>query len=126
MFAFFFRGVGGWSHHDAEVASDPARPNGVVAPLGVAGLDGSSFAWSSLLAVAALGCLGTALAYLAFTTLAGRVGASRGSITIYFVPVVAIALGVLVRGESVAPISIAGAALILLGAFLTSRREASP
>lgn len=96
----------------------------VVAPLGLAGVKGSAFAWSSLLAVAALGCLGTALAYVAFATLVGRVGATRGSVTIYLIPVVAIALGVLVRGESVPLISVGGAGLILSGAYLTSRREA--
>lgn len=95
----------------------------LVAPLGLAGLRGSTFAWSSLLAVAALGCLGTALAYVAFATLVGRVGATRGSVTIYLIPVVAIALGVLVRGESVPLISVFGAGLILVGAYLTSRRE---
>lgn len=84
---------------------------------------GSEFAWSSLLALVPLGCLGTGLAFLAMSTLVGRVGASRGSVTIYFVPVVAIVLGVVVREESIAVISLIGTALVLLGAYLTSRAE---
>lgn len=83
----------------------------------------SEFAWSSLLALVPLGCLGTGLAFLAMSTLVGRVGASRGSVTIYFVPVVAIVLGVVVRDESIAIISLIGTALVLLGAYLTSRAE---
>ena len=83
----------------------------------------SEFAWSSLLALVPLGCLGTGLAFLAMSTLVGRVGASRGSVTIYFVPVIAIVLGVVVRDESIAVISLIGTALVLLGAYLTSRAE---
>ncbi len=95
----------------------------LVTPLGLAGLPSSSFAWSSLAATVALGAFGTALAFVAMVTLVGRVGATRGSIAIYFVPVVAIVLGVLLRGETVAAVSIAGTALVLVGAWLTSRAE---
>jgi drug/metabolite transporter (DMT)-like permease len=95
----------------------------LVAPLGIAALGRSALAWSSSLAVAALGCLGTGLAFLAFTRLVGRVGAARGSVTIYFVPIVAIALGVAVRGESLAATSLVGTALVAVGAYLTSRGE---
>ena len=90
---------------------------------GVIAATDSEFAWSSLIAVVPLGCLGTGLAFLAMSTLVGRVGASRGSVTIYFVPVVAIVLGVVVRNESIAIISLIGTALVLFGAYLTSRAE---
>lgn len=90
---------------------------------GVIAATDSEFAWSSLIAIVPLGCLGTGLAFLAMSTLVGRVGASRGSVTIYFVPVVAIVLGVAVRDESIAIISLIGTALVLLGAYLTSRAE---
>jgi drug/metabolite transporter (DMT)-like permease len=90
---------------------------------GFAALPHSSFAWRSLLAVLALGCLGTALAFVAMTTLAGRVGAARGSVAIYFLPVVAIGLGVILRGEHVALIGLAGSGLVAIGAFFASRRE---
>ena len=42
---------------------------------------------------------------------------------IYLVPIVAIALGVLVRDEAVSPLALGGMVLVLLGAFLTSRAE---
>jgi drug/metabolite transporter (DMT)-like permease len=70
-----------------------------------------------------LGCLGTGLAFVGMTTLAGRVGAARGSVTIYFIPVVAIALGLLFRDETIAIVSLVGTALVLFGAYLTSRAE---
>jgi drug/metabolite transporter (DMT)-like permease len=94
-------------------------------PAGVGATD-SEFAWSSLAAMIALGVLGTGIAFVAFTTLIGRVGATRGSVTIYFVPVVAIALGALALGESIAVAAILGTGLVLAGAFLTSRGASAP
>jgi drug/metabolite transporter (DMT)-like permease len=70
-----------------------------------------------------LGVLGTGVALVAMTTLTGRAGAARGSIAIYFLPVVAAILGVAFRDESIAPASILGTALVLAGAWLTSRQE---
>jgi len=92
-------------------------------PTAAASLPSSEFAWSSGLAVAALGFFGTGWALVAMTTLVGRVGATRGSVAIYFLPVVAIALGVIFRDETVAAISLVGTAIVLGGAYLTSRRE---
>jgi drug/metabolite transporter (DMT)-like permease len=98
----------------------------VVAVPGAVGLSSSSFAAAGVIAVAALGCLGTALAFVAMSTLVGRVGVARGSVTIYFIPIVAILLGVILRDETVALISLAGTALVMAGAYLTSRREVTP
>ena len=95
----------------------------LLAPFGLASVPASTFAWSSMLAVAVLGCLGTAVAYVAFTTLAGRVGSTRASITIYFLPAVAIVLGAVFRDERIAAISLLGTALVTAGAYLTSRAE---
>ncbi|HJR66155.1 MAG TPA: DMT family transporter [Gemmatimonadaceae bacterium] len=92
-------------------------------PLGLASIPASTFAWSSLLAVAALGVFGTALAFVGFTTLLGRVGAARGSVTIYFLPLVAMVLGAVVRKETIAALSIAGTGLVLIGAYMASRAE---
>ena len=92
-------------------------------PLGILGLASSTVALSSLLAVAALGVGGTALAYVAMAALVGRVGATRGSVAIYFIPLVAIVLGVVFRDERVAALALAGMALVLVGAFLTTRAE---
>lgn len=87
------------------------------------GATDSTFAWNSLLAIVPLGCLGTGLAFVWMTALAGRVGPSRGSVTIYFIPVVAIVLGTIFRNESIALMSLFGTALVLFGAYLTSRAE---
>ena len=90
---------------------------------GLVGATQSEFAMNSLLAMIPLGCLGTALAFVGMTTLVGRVGAARGSITIYFLPIIAIALGALVRDEKVEMISLVGTALVIAGAFLASRTQ---
>lgn len=90
-------------------------------PAGVLGLADSSPGATALVSMVALGALSTGVAFVAFTTLVGRVGASRASVTVYLVPVVALALGVAVRGEPVAALSLAGVVLVLLGAYLTGR-----
>ncbi len=95
----------------------------VVVPFGVAGLPRSTWSWPSGLAMLPLGVLGTGLAFVLMTTLVGRVGAPRGAVAIYFVPVVAILLGALVLGERITVAAIIGTALVLLGAALASRRE---
>ena len=48
---------------------------------------------------------------------------TRASIAIYFLPLVAVALGIVVLGETVAPIALAGVVLVLVGAWIASRRE---
>lgn len=98
----------------------------VNSPLGMLGLAHSPPDWSSFLAMVALGVVSTGLAFAAFTTLIGRVGPTRGSVTVYLVPVVAIILGVSVRGEPVAVLSIAGIVLVLCGAYLIGRKPRTP
>ncbi len=95
-----------------------------VAPLGLLQLPGSSWAWESALAMMPLGVLGTGAAFAFMATLTGRVGGPRASIAIYFLPIVAIVLGVIVLEESVAPIALAGVLLVMAGAWIASRREA--
>lgn len=97
----------------------------LLAPWGVWGLGTSSFSWSALGALAILGVLGTGLARTTFAMLNGRVGAPRSALVGYLVPVVAVVLGIVVRGESVGPLELAGTALILLGAALISRQRVS-
>jgi drug/metabolite transporter (DMT)-like permease len=94
-----------------------------VLPFALYGLRSSSFAVPALLAMIPLGILGTGLAFIAIATLVGNVGASRGSVAVYLVPIVAIAFGVTLLGEQVHPLAYAGALLVVLGAWLTSRRE---
>lgn len=95
----------------------------LVTPFGIYGLTQSSFAWSSLLASLAVGVAGAGIAFYMMGKLAGSVGATRAAFITYIIPVVALALGVVFRDEQVAPIAIAGVALVIVGAFLASRRE---
>jgi drug/metabolite transporter (DMT)-like permease len=97
----------------------------LTAPIGLVSIPGSSFAWSSLLAVAAVGVLGTGLAFVLMGRLVGRVGATRGSIVGYLIPIVALGLGVVFRGDDVAPIAVLGIGLVIAGAYLASRRESA-
>jgi len=95
----------------------------LLAPFGLWGLRGSRFAWGPVLAMLPLGILGTGLAFVLMTTLVGRVGGPRGAVATYFIPVLAIVLGVLLLDERVAAAAVAGTALVVAGAWLTSRRE---
>ena len=85
------------------------------------GIPDSSLAWKPVLAVVVLGAFGTGLAFVAAGTLFGRVGATRGSVIGYLIPVVALGLGVVFRDEHVAALAIAGLSSCSLGAWLTSR-----
>lgn len=94
-----------------------------VAPFGLAQLPGSTWSLEAALAMVPLGVLGTGLAFVLMAMLSGRVGGPRASIAIYFLPLVAIVLGVGLLGESVAPVALGGVGLIVAGAWITSRRE---
>jgi drug/metabolite transporter (DMT)-like permease len=94
-------------------------------PFAIWGVGRSDFAWSSLAAVTVLGIAGTGLALLAMAVLTGRVGATRASTVTYLFPVVAIALGVLFRGEPLHVTAIIGTVLVVGGAALVSRAERS-
>ena len=93
----------------------------LTAPYGLFGVSGSDFEWVPVLSVVALGALGTGIAFLAAGTLIGRVGATRGSILAYLIPVVAVVLGAVVRDETVEALAVGGMVLVLAGAWITSR-----
>ena len=90
-------------------------------PLGLTGINDIDFAWSPLVMIVLLGVFGTGLAYVMTVSNAGRLGATRASVTTYLIPVVALALGALIRNESVDPLSILGCAIALVGAYLAGR-----
>jgi len=93
----------------------------LTAPLGLPSvLAGRWSVWPAV-SLIALGAGGTGIAYVMTATAAGRMGATVASINNFFVPVVALALGVGLRHEQVSWISIAGAAVCLLGAWLIRR-----
>jgi drug/metabolite transporter (DMT)-like permease len=96
----------------------------IVVPFGLAHIPGSSWSWSAAAAMIPLGVLGTGIAFVLMATLVGRVGGPRGSVAIYFVPLVAMFLGATFLDESIALSAFFGTGLVLAGAWLTSRREA--
>lgn len=93
----------------------------LTAPFGLAGVPGSHFAWRPLAAMLVLGAVGTGFAFIAAGTLMGRVGATRGSVLAYLIPVVALGLGVGFRSEAVEAVAVLGLVLVLAGAYLTTR-----
>ena len=93
----------------------------VTAPLGIPDVAHAHWSLGPVLSLLALGSLGTALAYVVTAIAAGRLGATRASATTYFIPVVALLLGVLVRGERVAALSVAGSIVLLAGAWAMRR-----
>jgi drug/metabolite transporter (DMT)-like permease len=92
----------------------------LTAPLGLAGISTSDFAWRSALAVATLGAFGTGLAFVLMASNAGRFGGTRASSTTYLIPGVALALGLAFRGESVEALAVVGSAIALAGAYLVN------
>ncbi|MFV0460740.1 MAG: DMT family transporter [Actinomycetales bacterium] len=76
--------------------------------------------WLSLVAIAALGLLGTGLA-MAFQADVVRATSPTVATTVtYLIPVVAVGLGVLVLGESLQPVELAGAGVVLASAVVIS------
>jgi drug/metabolite transporter (DMT)-like permease len=92
-------------------------------PLGFRDLLHAHWSTGPVLSLLALGALGTGAAFILATTLAGRVGATRASAMGFLIPPVALALGVLVRGEQVAPLAVLGAAICVAGAELMRRAQ---
>ncbi|WP_328634097.1 DMT family transporter [Streptomyces sp. NBC_00356] len=83
------------------------------------------FAMGPLLAIAALGALGTGVAFLIQYGLVSEVGPTTAQMVTYFVPVIATAAGVAVLGESLSWSTPIGAAIVLAGAALTQSRRRS-
>ncbi|WBO67672.1 DMT family transporter [Streptomyces camelliae] len=75
-----------------------------------------------LLAIAALGALGTGLAVLIQYGLVAEVGPTTAQMVTYFIPVIATAAGVAVLGESLRWSTPVGAVIVLAGAALTQLR----
>ncbi|MGW4822042.1 DMT family transporter [Streptomyces sp. NPDC004227] len=75
-----------------------------------------------LLAIAALGALGTGFAMLVQYGLVAEVGPTTAQMVTYFVPVIATAAGVAVLGETLTWSTPVGAVIVLAGAALTQAR----
>ncbi|MEU0006066.1 DMT family transporter [Streptomyces sp. NPDC006314] len=76
-----------------------------------------------LLAITALGALGTGLAVLIQYGLVAEVGPTTAQMVTYFIPVIATAAGVAILGESLRWTTPVGAVIVLAGAALTQVRR---
>ncbi|MEU1477739.1 DMT family transporter [Streptomyces sp. NPDC005760] len=76
-----------------------------------------------LLAVAALGALGTGVAFLLQYGLVAEVGPTTAQMVTYFIPVIATGAGIMVLGESLRWSTPVGAVVVLAGAALTQARR---
>jgi drug/metabolite transporter (DMT)-like permease len=81
---------------------------------------------AALLSIGVLGLLCTAAAFVFMAMLVAEVGPGRALVITYVTPVVAVALGVAVLGESVGPGAIAGLLLILAGSWLSTDGRLPP
>lgn len=90
----------------------------LTAPFGVPDVLEADWTPRALAALLTLGAFGTAVAHVMTATAAGRMGATAASATAFLIPVVALVLGVGVRHEHVAWLSVLGAAVCLAGAWM--------
>jgi drug/metabolite transporter (DMT)-like permease len=93
----------------------------LTAPFGVPAVLAGHWTLRAAAALVALGAGGTGIAYVMTATAAGRMGATVASVNNFYIPVVALALGIGLRHERVSPISMAGAAICLAGAWMIRR-----
>ena len=70
-----------------------------------------------------LGLLGSCFASIVWYQLLHDIGPSRVSMTTYLLPLIGIALGVLVLGETMDWRMIAGGILIILGIIIVNQRQ---
>jgi drug/metabolite transporter (DMT)-like permease len=92
-------------------------------PAAVATASSSTPGVRAVLALATLGVVGTALAFVIFYKLIAETGAGRASLVSYLAPGVALLYGALLLDEEITAASIGGLALILGGVALASRRH---
>jgi drug/metabolite transporter (DMT)-like permease len=78
----------------------------------------SAPALGPIAAVAALGVIGTGIAFAIFYTLIGRVGPARSFIVAYLAPGFAVVYGGVLLDERITPATVGGLALILAGSWL--------
>ena len=96
----------------------------LTAPLGVREVFTAHWTLPPFVSLVLLGVFGTGAAFVLLAIAAGRVGATRASSTAFLIPPVALLLGVTVRGEHVAMLSIFGSAICVAGAWFMRRTRA--
>jgi drug/metabolite transporter (DMT)-like permease len=92
-------------------------------PLGATGLHDSNLDARTIVAIVILGVIATGFARSFAAVLTGRIGAVRGAVHGYFIPVLAVAFGVLLLGEKVTTIELAGLLIALAGGYLVTREN---
>src|SRR3954470_10650618 len=95
-------------------------------PFGVADMPTKAPSADAIASIVVLGLVCSALAFLCFFRLIAEVGPSRASVITYVNPVVALALGVAILGESVGTGAVAGLLLILAGSWLSTDGRVPP
>lgn len=98
----------------------------LTAPLGVTDVVSARWTPAPFFSLLILGAFGTGVAFVSLATAAGRVGATRASSAAFLIPPVALLLGVMVRGEHVAMLSISGSVVCLAGSWFMRRPRSSP
>ncbi len=95
----------------------------LLTPLAAPAIGDIEWRLDSVVALSILGVLGTGIGRAMLITFMGRVGAARGSIIAYLVPIMALVLGVAALDETVKTLQVAGVAVALMGGWLVSRNE---
>jgi drug/metabolite transporter (DMT)-like permease len=98
----------------------------LLTPAGLLTIPGSVPPADALTSLVVLGVLCTAAAFVILMVLISEVGAGRASIITYINPVIAVALGVIVLGESPGAGAIAGLLFILAGSWLATDDRLPP
>jgi drug/metabolite transporter (DMT)-like permease len=98
----------------------------LLTPAGLITFPSSSPPADAVASLIVLGVVCTATAFVILMVLVSEVGAGRASIITYVNPVVAVALGVVVLGESPGAGAIAGLLLILAGSWLSTDDRLPP
>ena len=92
----------------------------LAAPFGLAQLPAEAPSAKTILAVLALGALGSGIAYLLYFALIASAGASRAILVTYLVPAFALGYGAVFLDENVTVSAVAGLLLILGGVGLAT------
>jgi drug/metabolite transporter (DMT)-like permease len=108
------------------IAASLAIAGVLLTPAGLLNIPGSVPDADALASVIVLGVVCTAAAFVVLMILVAEVGAGRASVITYINPVVAVALGVAILGESPGAGAIAGLLLILAGSWLSTDGRLPP
>lgn len=93
-----------------------------VVPYALVDLGDNEWQTSSVLALMALGSVGTGFAYWVMSALVGRVGSIRASFITYLIPVISLVLGVWLRNDTVSGLALIGTPITMMGALVASRQ----